>query len=97
MLIKSVWSETFKCVIKEKTEKTFTHLSLEKLAGGLFTSVSWSGGLPVNLSDEVVEDLQKQAEASVSEGSGRFLCPESCGLGGTDGCRHLVDVYLALG
>lgn len=39
-----------------------THLSLEKLTGGLFASFPWNRTLPVNLSHKVIEDLHTQTQ-----------------------------------
>ena len=41
-----------------------THLSLEKLTGGLFASFSWNRTLPVNLSHKVVEDLHTNTQTN---------------------------------
>lgn len=88
-----------------------THLSLEEVAGGLFTGLSRNRTLFVDLPDQIVEDLRTQTcrmnpstEREMKtfmklSGNGKFWLPgpDPVRFGGTPCAAHLVDVDLALG
>lgn len=73
------------------TRRTFwTHRSLEELTGGLLTVFSWNRTLPVDLSDEVVEDLRTEKHLSRPEDSGGVLVPRVVRLSGNNKPKALA-------
>lgn len=93
---KEAESDESGCFGVSYARRTFwTHRSLEELTGGLLTVFPWNRTLPVDLSDEVVEDLRTEKHSSRPEDLGGVPRGVRLGLGGD--WRHLVDVDLALG